>query len=246
MDERRAGPGGRRDVRGRTAVDASGNGLLVPGRRAGTARSGAGLRRARRSLRHRVLAGLQGTGRLPHADGLGRGRRRRCRLVGDSPAAGPVLPLPAAHRPLAADRQERDPGSVLSVYRRMLAFRRNQAALRVGSIRFIDAPDGLLAFVRQHREEAWLCLFNFSGNPVRFDLPCAGADRTADPVRAPADGAAVHPFQPLPAAGSVTLEPLGVGLGPTWIRGLEADGPAASAGRRENASGVWHPPHPSR
>ncbi len=158
----------------------------------------------------------------------------------------PWLPLPAAHRPLAADRQEGDPGSVLSVYRRMLAFRRNQAALRVGSIRFIDAPDGLLAFVRQHRDEAWLCLFNFSGNPVRFDLPCAGADRTADPVRAPADGAAVHPFRPLPAAGSVTLEPLGVGLGPTWIRGREADGPAASAGRRENASGVWHPPHRSR
>ena len=50
-------------------------GVRVPGRRARPGRSGRAFRSAARSVRHRVLAHVQGTRRLPHADALGRHRR---------------------------------------------------------------------------------------------------------------------------------------------------------------------------
>lgn len=83
----------------------------------------------------------------------------------DAPQLGfttgtPWLPLGAAHRALAVDRQEGDAESMLHVTRRMLALRRASAALRLGTIAFVDAPDGLLAFERQHGDERLLCLFN--------------------------------------------------------------------------------------
>jgi glycosidase len=52
---------------------------LYQGEELGTGRSRYRLRGSDRSLRHPVLAGLQGARRLPHADGLGK-RRRPCRV----------------------------------------------------------------------------------------------------------------------------------------------------------------------
>ena len=52
-------------------------GLRVPGRRTRPDRGRAALRIVARSLRHRVLAGVQGPRRLPHADAVERRRARR-------------------------------------------------------------------------------------------------------------------------------------------------------------------------
>ena len=53
----------------------------------------------------------------------------------------------------------------------MLALRRRHPALRVGSIEFLDAPPGVLAFVRRHEEEAVLCAFNLGGRVAALQLP---------------------------------------------------------------------------
>ncbi len=48
----------------------------------------------------------------------------------------------------AVDRQVNDAGSVLSHYRAMLAFRKQHPALQRGTIETLDAPEGVLAFIR--------------------------------------------------------------------------------------------------
>jgi alpha-glucosidase len=73
----------------------------------------------------------------------------------------PWLPLGGGHAELAVDAQQRDAHSTLSLTRRLLDFRRRQAALRTGTLRFLDVPEPLLAFERGSGSERLLCLFNF-------------------------------------------------------------------------------------
>ncbi|MGE0802888.1 MAG: alpha-amylase family glycosyl hydrolase [Lautropia sp.] len=101
----------------------------------------------------------------------------------DAPAGGfsdgvPWLPLPAAHRALAVDRSDAEgAASLRALYRKMLALRRAEPALRLGAIRFLAAPPPVLALVRegdpaeppgQARAAALLCVCNFGAAPVRF------------------------------------------------------------------------------
>jgi alpha-glucosidase len=76
----------------------------------------------------------------------------------------PWLPLGPAHKPLAVSKQESDANSTLSFARQFLARRQKSAALRVGSIEQIDAPNPFLAFARIHENERVLCVFNMSGD----------------------------------------------------------------------------------
>ncbi|UEM25126.1 alpha-glucosidase family protein (plasmid) [Skermanella mucosa] len=101
---------------------------------------------------------------------------------GASPAGGftggkPWLPVSAAHLARAVDRQRAVDTSVLSEYRRLLRFRRDNPALVKGSITFVEnaapEPGETLAFVRRHGDSAILCLFNLSAEPAEFR---AGAD----------------------------------------------------------------------
>ncbi|HVI99657.1 MAG TPA: alpha-glucosidase family protein [Sphingomonas sp.] len=70
------------------------------------------------------------------------------------------LPLDPGHEALAVDIQERDPESTLAFTRRMIALRRAHEALRTGTLRFLDAPEPLLAFEREAAGEHLLCVFN--------------------------------------------------------------------------------------
>lgn len=88
----------------------------------------------------------------------------------------PWLPVPEEHRDKAVDRQMQDADSVLQAYRRFLRWRRVQPALVYGDIRFLDSPDGALAFVRRHAETRVLAVFNFNAEPVEYVLPL-GAER---------------------------------------------------------------------
>jgi alpha-glucosidase len=83
----------------------------------------------------------------------------------------PWLPVPEAHLRRAVDRQENDPSSVLAHYRDMLAFRRQHPALVGGDIRFLDADDNLLAFLRGAEEERLLCVFNFASEAGEWNVP---------------------------------------------------------------------------
>ena len=120
--------------------------------------------------------------------------------AGDRPQGGfsgghevePWLPMEPAHLALALDRQDVDPDSVLSFTRRFLAWRKRYPALIDGSIRFVDAPEPVLAFERAKDGARLLCAFNLGSQPVRAELavdggwtplPSAGAETLPDPAR---------------------------------------------------------------
>ncbi len=90
----------------------------------------------------------------------------------------PVKPPQAARN---VHEQAAEPGSVLNFYRALLAWRREQSALRSGDISFLDIPEPGLAFLRSDGDDTLLCVFNLSPEPVTLALsgasPDAGAPR---------------------------------------------------------------------
>ena len=92
----------------------------------------------------------------------------------------PWLPLGVAHRALSVSEQEPDPRSTLNYARRVLAFRRQSAALRLGEIVFHDVEKPLLAFTRFHEGERLICVFNMSDGDAKFRHPDIALGRTLD------------------------------------------------------------------
>jgi alpha-glucosidase len=85
--------------------------------------------------------------------------------------AKPWLPIPESHRRLAVDTQQSDPDSTLNRFRKLIAWRQQQPALRVGSIRFVDTPEPILMFTRQCPQQNLLLAFNLSAQPTQVELP---------------------------------------------------------------------------
>jgi alpha-glucosidase len=88
---------------------------------------------------------------------------------GDAPPFGfgpagsrPWLPQPDSWKGLTADRQQTDPGSMLRLYRTALRLRREHPALGDGSLRWLDAPAGVLVFAR---DPDFVCAVNISPEP---------------------------------------------------------------------------------
>ncbi|MDP2763327.1 MAG: alpha-amylase family glycosyl hydrolase [Brevundimonas sp.] len=91
----------------------------------------------------------------------------------DAPHAGfstarPWLPVDPRHPPLAVDRQQPDGNSILNLTRRLIALRQGEPALRLGSLRFLDAPASILAFERAHDADALTCVFNLGHETVAW------------------------------------------------------------------------------
>jgi alpha-glucosidase len=84
--------------------------------------------------------------------------------------AEPWLPWPPDADGQSAQAQREDPGSMLHLYRRLLAVRRASPALAVGSMRFVAAPEGVLAWQRVHGAERRLVAVNFREEPATLDL----------------------------------------------------------------------------
>ncbi len=85
--------------------------------------------------------------------------------------AEPWLPVAATHRPLAVDRQDRDPNSVLTAWRALSRLRRDNAVFRLGSLQLLNAAPPLLAFERRHGRDRVLCLFNLGDIEGRSAMP---------------------------------------------------------------------------
>ncbi|MDX3926347.1 MAG: alpha-glucosidase family protein [Shinella sp.] len=94
-------------------------------------------------------------------------------------AGKPWLPVPADHLARAVSVQEGDPASVLSHYRRFLAFRRRHPTLVKGEIEFLSAEGAVLSFLRSHGNEKLLCVFNMSPVARISEMP-AGAIEVLD------------------------------------------------------------------
>ena len=86
----------------------------------------------------------------------------------------PWLPWPPEPDVRNVETLTADPESILHLYRRMLAARRASAALRLGDIELLEAPDGVLAFVRTaagNGGDRRAVVVNFRPDPVSF-APC--------------------------------------------------------------------------
>jgi alpha-glucosidase len=110
-------------------------------------------------------------------------------------AAEPWLPLADDFRTVNVVAQRDDLGSMLSLYRRLIALRRAEPALAVGSYAPIEASGDVLAYVRTAgaSNRRFLIALNLGPTPHTLDLPgteLAGRvvlgthpDRDGDPVR---------------------------------------------------------------
>ena len=78
----------------------------------------------------------------------------------------PWLPVPREHLALAAEDQEKDSQSVLQMFRRFAAWRKQHTALVTGDLALVQANEPILAFERRGDGERILCLFNFSNRDV--------------------------------------------------------------------------------
>jgi alpha-glucosidase len=79
-------------------------------------------------------------------------------------SAPPWLPQPDSWRALTVEAQTGDRGSMLELYRKALSIRRARSELGDGTLRWLDAPEGVLAFAR---EASFVCLVNMSKAPAQ-------------------------------------------------------------------------------
>jgi alpha-glucosidase len=96
-----------------------------------------------------------------------------CPPFGFSPAGAtgePWLRQPTHWAELTVETEERDPQSMLSLYRTMLAIRRSDPALGDGHLRWLPSADDVLAFAR---DEKFICISNFSGAPIELPPGCS-------------------------------------------------------------------------
>jgi alpha-glucosidase len=87
----------------------------------------------------------------------------------------PWLPIGHDHYGLAVDRQDGDEGSILHLTRRLVALRKEHAALARGDWRVLEAGGSILAFERHGSDETMLCVFNLGIAPATWT--------PADPAR---------------------------------------------------------------
>jgi alpha-glucosidase len=122
----------------------------------------------------------------------------------------PWLPMAREHHGLSVAAQEVDPDSNLAFARQMVAFRQGSAALRLGELEFLDAPDPVLAFTRTLGEETIACVFNLFGEPRAPEI--VGLD-----------GGELLPLR----AGEAELRGRSLGLSPYAAAFVRLQGPGA-------------------
>jgi alpha-glucosidase len=109
--------------------------------------------------------------------GLGRDPARTPMQWDPSPHAGfttsmPWLPVAADYPAVNVETFQKDPTSILTLYRRLIALRRAEPALSVGRYQRCFAMDDVLVYIREAAARRFLVALNFSGNPAA--VPCAG------------------------------------------------------------------------
>ncbi len=89
-------------------------------------------------------------------------------------AGAPWLPIGYDYDYCNVERQQDDPHSMLSLYRRLIALRRAEAAFSVGSYRPVIAPGDLIAFVREAAGRRFLSVLNLGPRPAHLALDDLG------------------------------------------------------------------------
>ena len=110
--------------------------------------------------------------------GLGRDPERTPMQWDAGPTAGfttgrPWLPLAADAAYVNVARQRDDPASMLTLYRRLLALRREWPALSVGAYEPVEAAGDVLAYVRHAGRSRCLIALNLDGSRQTLTVPSA-------------------------------------------------------------------------
>ena len=87
----------------------------------------------------------------------------------------PWLPWPPEPDSRNVEALRADESSILHLYRRLLSLRKSSQALRLGSFRVLDSPEGTLVYERALGEERYVIVVNFSEGTVRFGRGEEGA-----------------------------------------------------------------------
>jgi alpha-glucosidase len=82
----------------------------------------------------------------------------------------PWLPIGTSNAAAHVAAQTDDPTSMLSLYRRLLALRRSEPALSVGTYVPVAASNRILAYERRHADRRLLIALNFGAEPQPFEL----------------------------------------------------------------------------
>jgi len=85
-------------------------------------------------------------------------------------AGTPWLPLSVDAGRTNVERERDDPASMLTLYRRLLALRRAEPALAVGSFAPVPGPDEWIAYLRQWGDRRFLVALNFGHRPGLLSL----------------------------------------------------------------------------
>jgi len=110
--------------------------------------------------------------------GLGRDPARTPMQWDDTAHAGftrgaPWLPVQPDHKTVNVQVEEQDPTSILSLYRRLIALRRAEAALNIGAYVPVMATEAVLLYVRESDSTRYLVALNLSSAPVTVTCPAA-------------------------------------------------------------------------
>jgi alpha-glucosidase len=129
----------------------------------------------------------------------------------DGPNAGfsqakPWLPVPGSAKTHNVETEAKDPGSILSFYRQLLAMRHQEPALLDGEYLALNEDDpNVFAYLRRYKGEAILVVLNMSNaeQKARFDFAPVGFSapkltvlltNAHAPVTPSADGLSMQPF----------------------------------------------------
>jgi alpha-glucosidase len=115
-------------------------------------------------------------GKLGWPNEIGRDGERTPMQWSDATNAGfstakPWLPVPPSYKTHNVAAESKDPNSVLSVYRQVLAMRRKEPALVNGTYTTLNEDDpNVLSYLRKDKQEAILVLLNMSSSPQKIKL----------------------------------------------------------------------------
>ncbi|MFL5382428.1 MAG: alpha-amylase family glycosyl hydrolase [Longimicrobiaceae bacterium] len=111
--------------------------------------------------------------------GLGRDPERTPMQWSAAPKAGftagtPWLPVAADYRETNVETQRCDPESMLALHHRLIALRRAEPALSIGSWAPVDAEGDVLAYLREHGGARFLVALNLGHEPASLAFDGAG------------------------------------------------------------------------
>jgi len=113
--------------------------------------------------------------RVP-GQGFGRDPQRTPMQWSGDPNAGfssvsPWLPVAPDAARFNVETERGDPGSMLSLYRRLLALRRDSDALTIGRYTTVHASGDVLAYMREAEDERYLVVLNLGPAPAEIMVP---------------------------------------------------------------------------